>query len=206
MKGFSLAEIIVVLAIITLIMGTVLYNAPLFNMRIAMTQAARLLSFGLRDAQSRAVAVQVNASGSAPNTYGIWVTTSTADGNLNNIRDNEQYTLFSDVKNVDGRYDLPIGPTCGDATQDPECVARYTFQRGIRIFRLVRPGPPATNVNEFSILFRRPDPTVSIHDGATIFSPFTSGTFGPFQIYIESSDASINKEIDIWLTGQVSVK
>ncbi|MBI2052742.1 MAG: type II secretion system protein, partial [Candidatus Ryanbacteria bacterium] len=132
LTGFTLAEILVVMAIITLIMTTVLYNTPLFNSIIAMTQAARTVAFSLRDAQSRAVAVQ-SRSGSPPDTYGVWVTSESSDLNLDGILDNQQYVLFTD--SGDSRYTPGTGD-CG-GTNDLECIERYTFQRNIRFSSLL---------------------------------------------------------------------
>ncbi|MBI2052848.1 MAG: hypothetical protein HYT34_01230 [Candidatus Ryanbacteria bacterium] len=114
-----------------------------------------------------------------------------------------QYTLFTD-SDGNGHYTLPTGPTCGDAAQDLECIERYTSQRNIRFSSLLKPG--GGSAAEFSVLFRRPDPAMSIHDGATLFSPSAGGSFGPFKIFVQSSDGSIEKEVDVWLTGQISIK
>jgi len=197
--GFTLVEMMVTIAIMSVVGSMIFFRFPLLNHSIFLQQAARSLAFTFRNAESRAVNVSQVSCGSPPcfpSSHGVFVTPATSDTMPSDgVPDNEQFILFTD-RDSDGRFDPSAG--CGGIAD--ECILKYRFTNKVSITAIQ--SPPATpEPNGLSVLYKRPDPTVEIRNNTTLLT-----NIGPFIITIQQSGYSDVKTIRVWRTGQISIQ
>lgn len=95
--GFTMVEVVVVLAVMTLISGTVLANFPRLSQRIRLQRSTQKAALTLRRAQNMAFAVRQSTTPAGriiPPAYGV---------NFN--RASGSYILFADLKGLSGTRD-----------------------------------------------------------------------------------------------------
>jgi prepilin-type N-terminal cleavage/methylation domain-containing protein len=207
--GFTVIELLISISIISLISGVIFFNFPKLNQDVLLNRAARELTLALREAQSRAVAVTPlpgAAPGVFPSNYGVAVRLNSSE-----------FILFSDGgdgSSPNYRYDETSTP--GECTG--ECVKRFQYQRGIKITNIDYPSTTCSpDCGDMHILFFRPDPRMSITNAPASYcsgkcespAPADSGEFGPFKIFVsQPSSANVinSRKVEIWLTGQISIK
>lgn len=204
-SGFTLVEMLVSIAIISMVSGVVIFNYPKFNEKVLINRAAREFVTTLRDAQARSV--NVNQFGGAfPKNYGVKIHKGSATFN---------YFLFTDLGSSPNYIYDPASP-CG--TGSNECVAQFAFSRGITITNISIPvgagGNPSPN--DLYVLFYRPDPTMrfTADDPSPPFyycyagpaAPCNLAVTGPFIITITNASGTFSKTINLWLTGQISIQ
>lgn len=142
-KGFSLVEMLSVLAIFAVLMSIVIFNYNKFTYETILTNMAYDVALSLREAQIYGVSVK-SEGGQTPGfavPYGIQFLGGS----------NSNFFLFADSD----RDDTMDGQGCSE-----ECVTAYTLQRNIQITNTrlkIGNGCPAQQ-NGLSIVFRRPDP------------------------------------------------
>ena len=145
-KGYTLAELLVSIAIITVIAGTTLVYFRQGNKTWALTRSAQKLSQDVRRASNMALSspqYTCPASESIDG-YGVYFSAS----------DNTSYILFADC-DADNSYD-------GEATDVK--IETISLESGVKI-----KGVNPDLAGSFSVVFVPPDPT-------TNFSSGTSGT------------------------------
>ncbi len=151
-RGFTLAEMLVCLAIVSTIMATVLFNFSTFNDNLAINSAAQEVAASMRLAQSYGLSVKqatngannCSDGGSSCHAYGIVFITSGVQNN---------YYLFID-NNDNGLFD--IGAGCGNSTS--ECIEKYTLRNNIVMTGVCNESacPPAYGLSSVHITFLRP--------------------------------------------------
>lgn len=213
-RGFSVIELLVTIAIISIMSAIVFYNSPKLNRTIYLNRAAREVAFALRTAQARAVQIKtLPGVASAPTNFSI-------EFNQNST----SFRIFSD--GIDGgacANGILDTAGCG-LERNAANQTLYQMQNGMRITGLRVPAPPANppappiTVSNLNIMFYRPDPTTKATKGNMIGNPSncyalststdcSNGANGPFEIDVElASDSSFRKTIQVWLTGQISVR
>ncbi len=190
-SGYSLVELMVTIAIFTIISTTVLLNNQQFNGGIILTNMAYDLATSIREAQVYGLSSK-GVSGNFKNVYGLHVTGV----------DNQTLLLFYD--SGDGSGGLPNG---GYSTGEEIQTTKLT--RGIKIkqFCVTSGGSDYCSVGgvitELDITFKRPNPDAKfrvVNPGAPI-SPITGA-----KIDIWSPETGRTKQIKVESTGQISVK
>lgn len=196
--GFTFVEMIVTIAIMSVVGSMIFFRFPLLKHSIFLQQAARSLAFALRNAESRAVNVSLACGTANCNNYGIFATPATSDTMPSDgVPDNEQFILFTDRDN-NGRFDPGAGG-CGGIAD--ECILKYRFTNKVSITLIQSPSPLTPQPNGLSILYKRPDPTVEIRNNTALLT-----NIGPFIITIQQSGYSDVKTIRVWRTGQISIQ
>lgn len=205
-KGFSLLEMILVVAIFGIITSVVIFNYSDFNSSTIMTNTAYEIALAIREAQVYSLGVRGNISS---NDYDV------SYGTYFNAKDNggskKDFVFF-------GNYDEDAscdGCSMSICDSGSECQQIISMNRGIEIERIcVSPSSidPVTdsggcdgtsrfvlNQNELVITFDRPDPDALIYVDGDI-----SRTYSSAGIVLEHNGN--RRAVIVRDNGQISVK
>lgn len=152
--GFSLAEAVVVMAIIVAISAQVLISFTGLGETAAINRASQGIALSLRKAQNMALAVTpIPGFTVIPPAVGVRF----------DLVSPGEYLFFADRKDVVAQ-DFQYTPGAGD----PERIATSTFERGVRINRLLDQNNTTYTVAH--ILFSNPESTIFLtrSDGTSI--------------------------------------
>ncbi len=191
-KAFTLAELLVSVAIVSLIMTTVLFNYSVFNDNLALSAAAQEVSVAMREAQTYGLTVKEVSAGGGQFTsgYGIYFDLSNAGS----------YIVFVDTNN-NQRYD--VGSGCGSGST--ECVEKFDLRNGVTISNLCSGGvcPPNAQTKMLHITFLRPNPNAQINftnnGNQFVFGPATDGKV------ILISPKGKTTGVEMQSSGQISI-
>ena len=138
-KGFTLIELIVVMAIIAIMTGIVFANYRNSQQQLALQRAASKLAQDVRRAQEMAMASEAFEGSIPEGGYGVYFT----------IIEPDHYILFADA-NGDREYDK-------DAIPKNELVEDIKIEKGVSI--------KALSGESFHIIFVPPNPDIYIIPG-----------------------------------------
>lgn len=186
MKGFTIFEVLVMLAIVTAISAQVLFSFTGLNEGAALHRSAQQLALAIRRAQNMSLAVSTLRVGQTfpqfliPPAVGVRISTAT--------RERDRYVLFADLGNPGNRaYDA-----------DTEFIAEEALHRGVRVQELRRDGAA---VQEARIVFAAPEAEMEI---ATDPSPVGQP---PQRIDIVlKANSGQTRTITVTTSGQVSIQ
>jgi prepilin-type N-terminal cleavage/methylation domain-containing protein len=179
-KGFSLIELLVVLAMMSMISGVVLVSNSTFSSRMVIDNLAHSIALTIREAQTYALSVKEDPSGDFPG-YGVHFDSMTPT----------QFVIFADS---DGDRIYDPGSGCGSGST--ECLERKILNNGMHIL-MVSCVPGCTSPN-LDITFTRPNPDARIRSGAI-------DTYAQGIVTLQSSKG-FTRTISVWTTGQISVQ
>ncbi len=186
MQGFSIMEIIVVMAIMVTVASLILANYPGFNERLAVRGASEEIASSLRQAQAYGLGVKefVPGSQSFPG-YGLYFQRVDPVTGLPST----SYVFFAD-KNKDFLY-----------TDSSEKISNMLIQGGVYIYDLCAnqkqiPAGPCS-LASLNVVYTRPAPQVSLKSGSLSYSDLEVKIKGP---------KGTAETIVIWLSGEVSVE
>jgi len=175
-SGFTLVELLVSIAIFTLITTMAVFNHAQFNGSVLLTNLAYEIALSVRQAQTYGISVKQTATFSFDSGYGVHIDLSTPTS----------YTLFEDktggVSHVHdaGDTDLQV----------------FNITRGNRIGKICLNGVQPCNATSVDISFIRPNPDAYIMSGGT------SATKA--EICLTSPQGMMRKVV-VESTGQISV-
>lgn len=230
-KGFTLIEMMVVLAIFLLISGITLANYPAFNSRVSISTLANGIAVSIREAQVYGVSVK-NATTSTSSlglypSYGVYFNTATGNSQASTT----QYVFFYDQQEsgMYNTYGKPIGD--GRYNTTTEKVQAMGLSNGNRIVRIYgkqasdATAAQACNDNKAGytcaigahISFKRPNPDAKIcMVTGTATWPLGTGTcgtteantarVGELHIIVQSKDGNYTKDIVVYSSGQVTIQ
>lgn len=189
--GFTLVEMLVVVAIFAVLTAVIVYNYGDFNADITVSNMAYEIALTTRQAQifglgSRGIGGEFNKA------YGIYINNSSGS--------TKDLIFFSDSEVVNNLCNQGSGTTdCVCIGSDDECIEKLTMQRGIFISKLqVMDGSSCSETDELTILYKRPNPE------AQIFNQFGGSPHGGALITVNST-AGRNRFVVIRKNGQISV-
>jgi len=190
-KGFSLIELIVVIAIMTVITSVVLFNQNLFNSNIILENLAYEIALTVRQAQFFGINVRQTdlGGGSFEAGYGAFF----------DINNPTSFIFFADIDN-DNKFDNPA-----------EIVETYNMTQNNYIKYLCADdrcdNPSLSDVETLSIVFHRPDPNAVIKtDSVSLCGSGVNDTCEISGVYIGSPrDDVSNKVINVSSVGQISI-
>ncbi len=147
-NGFTLIELMVVMAIATIIMTALVVQQSQWNDSLIVSTQAYELALMIRQAQIYSLGVKEDTAGTESDKFNIGYGVYFSQDNLN------QYIYFAD-RDGDKKYDLG------------EAIETKTFNRGVTIKDVCGTGnngcfPGNGPLASVSILFLRPDPKANI--------------------------------------------
>lgn len=202
--GFTLAELIVVIAIFGIIMSIALANQQQLNNNLLITNLAYEIGLVARETQAYGIGVRAQATAKATDDFqGGFGMNITLDPTTHTA---EQVIVFKDNNN-NKRY---------DGMSEFFSVYPFTNQRGNKITVLcaehyVSATSPcirgvSSSVNELNIVFKRPNPEASftaVHENGSTVTPAPGG---PAYIIVNTPAGKNCRAIVIETTGQIHVE
>lgn len=212
--GFTLIEMVTVMAIFVIMTSVVLANLPDFRDRSSLELVAQEMALVVRQAQAfgtRTRGAVFSEEVRFPS-YGIYF--NTGDVNLSEPSETS-FILFADAPEDgdvgDNNYGGP-GEGCG--ADDSECREVFNLKGGLE---LDKEGPPpgplalcddsgCTSVSALNIVFNRPNPEARFTDPANSGSEFSLCSGAPCQyakIILTLVKNGATKSICVWSTGHI---
>ncbi len=184
-NGYTMVEMVVILAIVTSISSVVLFSFTGLNEGAAMNRSVRELALAIRQAQNMSLAVTRLEVGSPPTPqipYGVGIRLSLADA--------ERYFLFADLNPVDYRY---------TGAEEKIANTEQIFDRRVKISRLVDDN--GDTYSAIHIVFLAPEAAVVVsNDAGAAISAET------IDIELVSPSGNLTKTITVRSTGQISLR
>lgn len=209
-KGFTLGELVISLAIISLITGVVVFNHSKFTTDIEITNVAYRVALAVREAQVYSISVRQftqNMPGSFNVSYGLHL----------NMSDDTQLIFFGDFNN-DGKYTPGTGNDL--ECNGTECLKKIILGRGNKIKKLCglediqsECYEPAPQILDFN--FKRPNPDAILRPHSSNYSCGTPGCsnlslcgrgFCEGWAICLISPQGREKRVVVYRTGQISVE
>jgi prepilin-type N-terminal cleavage/methylation domain-containing protein len=189
MRGFTLIEMLVVIAIMSVVSLLMLANNTRFGGVVLLQNLAYDMALSIRQAQGYGIAVQrFNASFSYA--YGMHFQVDTGGGST--------YVLFADaLAPEDGYYSCPQ-----PGTANCELVQSTSIAAGYRVSQLCVTPPGGTercDATSLDITFKRPEPD------AYIRSSVTTGINESGEIHVMSPRGD-TRVITVQANGQIAVE
>jgi prepilin-type N-terminal cleavage/methylation domain-containing protein len=203
-RGFSLIEMMIVVALFTIITAFALMNHSRFGENILTTNLAYDIALSLREAQSYGLSVRQNplGGGAFDIGYGIHFLSDTS------------FVFFAD-RNGNKKYDgTSLDGKC-IVDSNSECLKFYRLQGGntVAFFCGVLAQFGALECRNFlnddktisfiDITFKRPEPDAFFRTG---LNPSNEERYRGASIVIVSPRQRISKTVEVYKTGQISIK
>lgn len=220
-KGFTLLEVIVVVAIFGIMTAVIIFNYSNFNSKVILTnmayeialttRQAQVFGLGARSGDTTVLDLAPNVQFESP--FGMYFDLRDGTGPKANTTD--QFIMFVDEVNkqiVDGGeitvsdHFCKNGPTktctCSSDVTD-ECVNKFQMQRGMYIsdLRVFNTSSSCTPTRAVAISFKRPNPDGIIVDQER----GTATTYRSLQITVTSKNGD-NEYVIMRENGQLAVQ
>ena len=200
-RGFSLMEMLVVIALFTIITGAALANHARFGEGILATNLAYDVALSLREAQSYGLSVREGAgAGIFDVGYGV------------HFKDDTFFVFFADLDN-NQKYDgTSVDGKCVNGT---ECLKVYRLERGnsIASFCGVLTSFGSLDCRDFianrddisflDVLFKRPYPDAFIR---TDLNGQNEERYQSAYVVLLSPKHRESRVVEVFQTGQISIK
>ena len=188
-QGFTFVELIVVIAIFSIMAGIVIFNARDFGDSIALQNLAQDIALQLKKAQNDGSSGRFNIGFTgypmSKISYGLQFNTT-------------EYTQFSYFADLDNDGTLRSNNFCG--TGGYECIKIFSIPNGDKISNLCVNQGSSCGLSSVDITFTRPNLNATI-----VTNPISSRIIADAEIEIKSPKGK-TKTIVIWPTGQISIK
>lgn len=179
-RGFSLVEVMITIAIIMVVTTIVVIKYGSFNSTMLLKSQAYEMALNLREAQVFAISVRTGSASATAfrDAYGLHFDTDTPN----------QYLLFLDT-NEDSRYNN------GEAINEPFLIDSRFVITGIAT------GANCTDaVDALSVTFKRPDFDANIASGSGTGLNAACITIAPVK------DTAVTRVVYVGATGQIEVQ
>ncbi len=215
--GFTIVEMLMVLAIFIIISGIVLFNFSDFKSNVSLENLAQDIALSVRKAQSYASSTKGNVLSGTPNTifpgYGIHFSTESSVTAQKFKGSNKSFIIFADIPPTiipafyDYKYDNGT-KFCGTAylSSGNECLEEMKITSTDYISEICDDTgtTPSCITGSLDITFKRPDPDATFCFMPT-GAPGCTGTSTSAYITISSVSGKTQK-IKVWNTGQISIE
>lgn len=205
-RGFTVIEMLVVLAIIIVITMVALLSQDSFNRSIILTDTAYSVALSVREMQTLGLSSRKTATGLQNAGYGTYFYAGNTYITFSDIGGGSVYAYCSTA--TPGTPEAKPGNCRYDAGTDT-LIKTYRFDRGFTIRRVCGSDTSGTRhctdggtgLSAVHVVFTRPN-TESIITGirSSVAYEFTSA-----EVYLETPDGSATRSVCISKVGQVSV-
>src|SRR3989344_112201 len=199
-RGFSIVEMLVSIAVVALILAVVVINQGDFTDTFSLGTNASDFELQVRQAQIYGVAVKefTPSSNEFTSPYGVSVNIAPGGGN-------SFYITFAD-RNKNDDYDGGSSCVVGG---ESECINRFNFTRNVVINQVCALKPNsqadcAPLVGRADITFIRPDPTAHLSLFNSVGNPTSITNVIGVKVEFLSPKGK-TKSVYIYTTGQISV-
>lgn len=198
-EGFSLMELLVVLALMLILLSVSLVNYNRFGKDVELENAAYSLSLAIREAQIYGVNKKARSGNANPKAfgedygYGIALSTATSGVTLNN----KTLVIFEDKgPSYNQIFDIGNGCIAGE-----ECYSQILLTKGnyISDIRVLDSGG-WTSIADLSIYFKRPNPDAFFKRTSTGFS------YSRARIILTSPGGQYSRCVEVGAAGDISIK
>jgi prepilin-type N-terminal cleavage/methylation domain-containing protein len=189
-KGFTLIELIVVVAIIAVISALSLFNSSKLNSSVLLSNTAYEVGLIIRDAQVAGLGAKVISG----NVGGTTVATTSNQGIYFDIKKPEQVVFFADL-NRNNTY---------DEQSEQSQIFKIENKRAGKILSICKTtnNIPYCNVEKVSIIFKRPNPEAYFYP--TDQDILGQGHIGNIVINMGFTDGEC-KSIIVYKTGAIQI-
>lgn len=195
-KGFSVVELIVSVAIMSVILSTVLWNYSTANDNLVVSSASQEVAVAIRQAQVYALSVRESGVGSGIFTYayGVYFDPTNSPSDF--------YIFVDKGPNANSLFD--IGSGCGSGST--ECIEKISLRNGVRFTAICDATncPPTATAKKLNITFIRPNPDARVYftdnSAAVVAGPSSRGKV------TLSSPKGKTINVTVESTGQVLVQ
>lgn len=190
-KAFTLIEVMISVAIVSVIAAVVLFNYSTFSDNLSLSAAAQEVVLDIRRAQTYGLSVKEATAGGGQfdSAYGVRF-----EGGISATN----FVLFVD-RDRDGQYDA--GGVCG--TAGSECVENIVFRDGVTIASIHGNGngtPGGADSLEFTFLRPNPDAIIQfLKNGSVVATP----TLGRVKLISKKGKTLF---VAVLNTGQISIQ
>lgn len=188
-KGFTLMELLVVLAIFTIIMSVALFNQSSLSSSVLVTNLAYETALAVREAQTYGISVRAS-SATAPDAF------DKGYGAYFEINSPDRIVVFGDANN-------------DKVFEQGELQSLYEIknQRGNKIKGILYGASSVNSLSSgdrLSIMFKRPNPEAAFYKINS--SGGTESLTGPIKIIVGNTENTNCRAIVVEVTGQISVE
>lgn len=203
--GFTLAELIMSVAIVAVIMTIVIVNQAKYSEATVLSNITSALALSAREAQVYGVSVREVAAGTNEFTAGYGLHFNLTGGS------NDAYILYADrelTKNNMYDNDWSCPQNTGTEIVPYECLSKTTLQSGYTISAICSVSNSDTEnctLTRADITFVRPDPDAQL----VLFdaSGFQLSSLGIKAVRIKlASPSNLEQTVSIYTTGQISIQ
>jgi len=204
-RGFTMIELVVVIAIVALISSLIIFNYSSFNSASSLENVSQDIALTIRKAQVSAIGVKGVTVGLATEFPPFGVSFSLVPSNTSNLMgDEKSFIYFADLGATgDKQYNPGSGDACGNLSVGNECmdIVKIKTQEVISEICADSVCYNKGDSPKVDIVFTRPYPEASFkfYKGSSKVSVSSVG------IRLKSLDNKI-KTITVWNTGQISVQ
>lgn len=187
-NGFTMIEIVVILAIITALSVVVLFSFTGFNEGAAINRSVRELSLTLRRAQNMSLSVTqitigIPAIPRIPPAVGIML-----------VKNQSSYFLFADLEPRDNKY-----------TDSSEKIGNdEIMERNIKISSIT--DDKGTEYNSINIIFVAPEAVVLLSNDIGTDLTKAIPPINTINIKLATPSGQLNKTISVRTSGQINIK
>lgn len=165
-SGFTLVELLVTISMFVIITGVVLVNSNQFDNSVLLRNFTYDIALTIKQAQTYGVNVNENSMQKFDTGYGVYFNTEQSDTNFVLFNDLDE---SNDPSNIDSNTSNSV-TLCG---LNSECIKKYSMNKGAHITDIcvsVLDNSCNINVNNLSIIFKRPSLEAKIYNSNSLES------------------------------------
>lgn len=208
-SGVTLIELIVVIAIFSVVSSILLFNYSDFSTNVSIRNLSQDVALTIRKSQTSATSVQgITGSGSV-RSYPAYGIVFSLEGNSTSFLPNsKRFVVFADVIPASGqipnkKYDSD--GTCGSVHEGGECLEAISISSADRLVSIETDATGVVSSGTVSITFRRPSP-----DAIICYIPSgQSDCISQIPSYVKlvlQSAKGLQRTVSVWNTGQINVQ